>query len=366
MSPTPVPLKDQILGALAKIALPDGGTLTSKDLVRALVVTDGNVRFVIEVETPEAAKAMASVQAAAEAAVAALPGVERVSVAMTAHGPAAKPAPSRAAPSGEPPALKIGGHPKPGPSTVPGVQRIIAVGSGKGGVGKSTVSANLAVALAREGWRVGLVDADIYGPSQGRMMGVTKRPSSPDGKTIIPPVAHGVRMISMGLMMAENEAVIWRGPMLMGALQQLMTQVAWGDLDALVVDMPPGTGDVQLTLCQKFDVTGAIVVSTPQDVALLDARKALKAFETLKTPILGLVENMSTYVCPKCGHEEHIFGDSGVKQEAERLGLPFLGALPLSVEVRLSGDGGVPVASTDSPLGEAYRVMARGLIKTLA
>jgi len=171
-------------------------------------------------------------------------------------------------------------------------------------------------------------------------------------------------MISIGLMMKEDEAVIWRGPMLMGALQQLLTQVQWGELDALIVDMPPGTGDIQLTLCQRFKVTGAIVVSTPQDVALLDARKALRAFQTLKTPILGLVENMSTFICPKCGHEEHIFGEGGVQREAERLGLPFLGALPISVEVRLSGDGGVPVAATDSVVAEAYRRMARRLIET--
>ncbi|WP_323036294.1 Mrp/NBP35 family ATP-binding protein [Pararhodobacter sp.] len=363
--PTSGPTREEILAALATIAVPQGGTLVSKDMIRALVVDHGNVRFVIEAESPDAAKAMASVREAAEAAVKALPGVERVSAAMTAHGPAAKAA-KPAAPTGEAPSLKIGGHPKPGPSKVPGVQRIIAVGSGKGGVGKSTVSANLAVALAREGWRVGLVDADIYGPSQGRMMGVSKRPSSPDGKTIIPPEAHGIRMISLGLMMPDDEAVIWRGPMLMGALQQLMTQVAWGELDVLIVDMPPGTGDVQLTLCQKFDLTGAIVVSTPQDVAMLDARKALAAFATLKTPVLGLIENMSTYICPKCGHEAHIFGDGGVQREAEKQGLPFLGSLPLDVEVRLSGDGGVPVAATDSPAGAAYRVMARHLIKTLA
>lgn len=366
MPATPVPTRDDILGALAKISVPQGGTLMSNDMIRALVVDHGNVRFVIEAETPEAAQAMASVRVAAEAAVSALPGVERVSAAMTAHGPTAMPGPKSAAPMGEAPSLQIGGHPKPGPSKVPGVQRIIAVGSGKGGVGKSTVSANLAVALAREGWRVGLVDADIYGPSQGRMMGVNKRPSSPDGKTIIPPVAHGIRMISLGLMLPEDEAVIWRGPMLMGALQQLMTQVAWGDLDLLIVDMPPGTGDVQLTLCQKFDLTGAIVVSTPQDVALLDARKALAAFATLKTPVLGLIENMSTYICPKCGHEAHIFGDGGVRREAEKQGLPFLGSLPLDIEVRLSGDGGVPVAATDSAVGAAYRVMARNLIATLA
>ncbi len=211
----------------------------------------------------------------------------------------------------------------------------------------------------------GLLDADIYGPSQPRMMGLSGRPSTPDGKTILPLRAHGVTVMSIGLMLREDDAVIWRGPMLMGALQQLLTQVAWGALDALIVDMPPGTGDVQLTLCQRFAVTGAIVVSTPQDVALLDARKAIRAFQTLKTPILGLIENMSTYICPKCGHEEHIFGDSGVRREAERLGLPFLGALPLALEVRLSGDGGVPVAATDSAAATAYRQIARNLIDML-
>jgi len=197
------------------------------------------------------------------------------------------------------------------------------------------------------------------------MMGVSKRPASPDGKTIIPPVAHGVTMISIGLMLAEEDPVIWRGPMLMGALQQLLTQVQWGTLDALIVDMPPGTGDIQLTLCQRYDVAGAVVVSTPQDVALLDARKALRAFQTLKTPILGLVENMSTFICPKCGHEEHIFGDGGVRREAEKLGLPFLGALPIALEVRLAGDSGVPVAATDSPVAEAYLRMARRLMQAL-
>jgi ATP-binding protein involved in chromosome partitioning len=361
MAPTPTPTRETILEALSRVTLQEGGSVVSRDLVRALVVEGDAVRFVLEVESPEAAKAMEPVRAAAEAAARAVPGVARVSVAMTAHGPAAK----QPAPQGEPPSLKIGRHPTQGPSELPGVKRILAVGSGKGGVGKSTVSANLAVALAREGWKVGLVDADIYGPSQARMMGVNKRPSSPDGKIMIPPVAHGVRMISLGLMLPEDEAVIWRGPMLMGALQQLMTQVAWGDLDALIVDMPPGTGDVQMTLCQKFNVTGAIVVSTPQDVALLDARKALRAFEALKTPVLGLIENMSTFICPNCGHEEHIFGDGGVQREAERQGLPFLGSLPIAVEVRLAGDGGVPVAATDSPNGAAYRKIARRLIDAL-
>lgn len=363
MTTREAPSRESVLATLRGIALPEGGDLVSRDLVRALVVEGGNVRFVIEAETPEAAQKLAAVRGKAEDAIKALEGVEQVSVALTAHGPSA---PRKPAPSGEAPSLKIGRHPTAGHSSVPGVKRIIAIGSGKGGVGKSTVSANLAVALAREGWRVGLLDADIYGPSQPRMMGVAARPSSPDGKEIIPPVAHGVTMISIGLLLREeDEAVIWRGPMLMGALQQLMTQVRWGELDALLVDMPPGTGDIQLTLCQKFDLAGAIVVSTPQDVALLDARKALKAFSTLKTPILGLIENMSTFICPKCGHEEHIFGDGGVRREAGRLGLPFLGELPLAVEVRLAGDGGVPVAATDSPVAEAYRRMARRLIERM-
>ena len=360
MSHSPAPTREAVLAVLSRLALPQGGDPVSRDLVRALVIEGGAVRFVLEAATPDEARALEPVRQAAERAVAALPGVDKVAVAMTAHGPAAK------KPGGEPPSLQIGRHPTPGPSEVPGVKRIIAVGSGKGGVGKSTVAVNLAVSMAREGWRVGLVDADIYGPSQPRMMGVSKRPASPDGKTIIPPVAFGVRMISVGLMLPEDQALIWRGPMLMGALQQLMTQVAWGELDALVIDMPPGTGDVQMTLCQKFPVTGAIVVSTPQDVALLDARRALNAFATLKTPVLGLVENMATYICPNCGHEAHIFGEGGVRREAEKLGLPFLGSLPLAVEVRLSGDGGVPVAATDSALAEPYRQMARDLMAQLA
>jgi ATP-binding protein involved in chromosome partitioning len=363
---TDSPTRDSVLAALRAVTLPDGGDLVSRDLVRALVIDGDAVRFVLESASPEQARALEPARARAQALVEALPGVARVTVALTAHGPAAKSAPA-SSPTGAPPALTIGRHPTPGGKTsLPGIKRIIAIGSGKGGVGKSTVSANLAVALARQGWKVGLLDADIYGPSQPRMMGVTKRPSSPDGKTIIPPVAHGVTMISIGLMLAEDEAVIWRGPMLMGALQQLMTQVEWGQLDALIIDMPPGTGDIQLTLCQRFDVTGAIVVSTPQDVALLDARKALRAFQTLKTPILGLVENMSTFICPKCGHEEHIFGDGGVRAEARRLDLPFLGELPIAVEVRLAGDGGVPVAATDSPVATAYLRMAERLIEALA
>jgi ATP-binding protein involved in chromosome partitioning len=348
--------KDAVLAALSRIDLPGGGTLVSRDFVRALTVEDGTVRFVIEAPDPDMARSMEPVRQAAEAAVRALPGVANASVVVTAHGPAARPAP---------PSLKIGGHPTPqaGPVRVAGVDRILAIASGKGGVGKSTVSSNLAVALARQGRRVGLLDADIYGPSQPRMMGVSKRPASPDGKTIIPLQAHGVTMMSIGLMLKETEAVVWRGPMLMGALQQLLGQVAWGELDVLIVDLPPGTGDVQLTLCQKTHLTGALIVSTPQDVALLDARRAIDMFAKLKTPVLGLIENMSTYVCPNCGHEAHIFGHGGVATEAAKLDLPFLGEIPLSLDVRLAGDAGTPIAAGEGPIAEAYARLAARLVE---
>ncbi|MBL3553989.1 Mrp/NBP35 family ATP-binding protein, partial [Rhodovulum sulfidophilum] len=290
-----------------------------------------------------------------QAAVEAVPGVAQASVVLTAHGGAA------AAPQ---PGPRIGRHPTPddGPRNPSGVDRILAVASGKGGVGKSTVASNLAVALARQGRRVGLLDADIYGPSLPRMMGATRRPASPDGKIIEPVSVHGVAMMSIGLLLKEGEAVVWRGPMLMGALQQLLGQVNWGRLDVLVVDLPPGTGDIQLTLCQRTQLTGALVVSTPQDVALLDARKALDMFAKLQAPVLGLIENMSTYICPNCGHEAHIFGHGGVEAEARKLGVPFLGALPLALEVREAGDAGRPVALGEGAMAEAYAQIAGRLI----
>ena len=356
--------RETVLAALGAIEMPGRGkSIVEADIVRALAVEGGTVRFVLEVDPAEGPR-LEPVRAAAEAAVAALPGATTVSVLLTAHGPAPRPAAS--GPGGPPPSLKIGRHAEPqaGPAAVPGVKRIIAIASGKGGVGKSTVSSNLAVALARAGKRTGLLDADIYGPSQPRMMGVSERPQSPDGKTIMPLHAHGVTMMSIGLMLRDNEAVIWRGPMLQGALQQLMGQVAWGDLDVLIVDLPPGTGDVQLTLSQKFQITGALVVSTPQDVALLDARKALDMFEKTRVPVHGLIENMSVYICPNCGHEAHIFGHGGARAEAERLGLPFLGEIPLDLSIRLAGDSGTPVvaAKPDSPEAAAFHRIAERLI----
>jgi len=349
--------RDTVLAALASVRMPGTeGSIIDADVVRAVNIESGTVRFLIEVDPALGAK-LEPVRVEAEAAVRAIPGVGSVSALLTAHGPAPKaPAPD----------LKIGRHPTPsaGPAPVPGVKSIIAVGSGKGGVGKSTVAANLAVALAQEGKSVGLLDADIYGPSQPRMMGVNQRPKSPDGKTIIPLRNHGVTIMSIGLMLKEGEAVVWRGPMLMGALQQMMGQVQWGDLDVLVVDLPPGTGDVQLTLSQKYELTGALIVSTPQDVALLDARKALDMFEKTKTHVLGIVENMSAYICPKCGHEAHIFGHGGARAEAERLGIPFMGEIPLDLEIRISGDDGVPItaARPESLEARAFRDIARRLI----
>ncbi|WP_410219296.1 P-loop NTPase [Paracoccus sp. (in: a-proteobacteria)] len=353
--------REAILTAISDIPLPQGGTLGQADLVRAVTIENGTVRFVIEVENAATAKAMAPVEAEARARLESLPEVEKVQIVMTAP---AKPAPPKAV-SGQAPSLKIGGHPtaQAGPQAIPGVRHILAIGSGKGGVGKSTVTSNLAVALARAGRKVGLLDADIYGPSQPRMMGVSGRPASPDGQRIEPLHSHGVTVMSVGLMLKEGEALVWRGPMLMGALQQMLQQVNWGELDVLLIDLPPGTGDVQLSLCQKAPVSGAIIVSTPQDVALLDARRAIDMFNKLKTPVLGLIENMSSYVCPNCGHEAHLFGHGGVAAEARALDLPFLGELPLELEVRLAGDSGRPVALGEGAVSQAYARLADRLIQ---
>ena len=344
--------REGVLAALRTITDPASGQdIVTAGIVRALDVEGGSARFVLEID-PTRAESYAPVRDAAEAAARAA-GAASVSAVLTAHSDKA------------PPDLKPARKPaREGPQKVPGVDRIIAIASGKGGVGKSTVAANLACALAAEGRRVGLLDADVYGPSQPRMLGIADRPASPDGKTILPLRNHSVTMMSIGLMVAEGQAVIWRGPMLMGALQQMLMQVEWGGLDVLIVDLPPGTGDVQLTLSQKAALTGAIVVSTPQDVALLDARKGIDMFDKLNVPVLGLIENMSTHVCSNCGHEEHIFGHGGVGAEARRLGVPLLAEIPLHLDIRLAADDGTPVvvAKPDSAQASAFRAVARDLV----
>ena len=244
---------------------------------------------------------------------------------------------------------------------LPGVRNIIAVASGKGGVGKSTTAVNLALALSAEGARVGVLDADIYGPSQPRMLGANQQPESPDGKSLLPVVSYNIQSMSIGYLIEEETPMVWRGPMVTQALEQLLRDTRWHDLDYLVIDLPPGTGDTQLTLSQKVPVSGAIIVTTPQDIALLDARKGLKMFEKVEIPVLGIVENMSTYICSKCGHEESIFGEGGGKRMAEQYDVPFLGALPLDTRIRQETDNGRPtvVAEPASRIAELYREIAR-------
>ncbi|MEM6310868.1 MAG: Mrp/NBP35 family ATP-binding protein [Pseudomonadota bacterium] len=345
--------REQVLDILKRIDAP-GGDIVSSGVMRALNIDGTTVRFVMEIN-PEQASAYETIKSQAETAIAALEGVETVSIVMTGHTEKA------------PPDLRPN---KPaeakGPEKIPGVDRILAIASGKGGVGKSTVSANIACALAQQGRRVGLLDADVYGPSQPRMLGVSGRPASPDGKTILPMRNHGVTMMSIGLMTNEDQAVVWRGPMLMGALQQMMMQVQWGALDVLLVDLPPGTGDVQMTLAQKAHVDGAIIVSTPQDVALLDARKGIDMFQQLNVPIVGMIENMSTHICSNCGHEEHVFGHGGVKDEAVKLNVPLLAEVPLDLQIRLAADGGAPitVSQPDGAQAAAFQSIATHLIET--
>ena len=360
--------RELVLKALGTVLDPARGTdIVSAGMVTGLTVSGSAVGFSIEVE-PERGPALEPLRKAAEKAVLAVPGVASATVVLTAHSGEAGSAPPRHAP---PPDIRgaPGSRPPPGAplertakqsGRIDGVARIIAIGSGKGGVGKSTVASNLALAFARMGRRVGLLDADVYGPSQPRMLGVSGRPSTPDGKTILPLRNYGVTVMSMGFMLEESQSVVWRGPMLMSALQQMLHQVQWGRLDDLIVDLPPGTGDVQLTLCQKTEVGGAIIVSTPQDVALLDARKALDMFRKLGTPVLGIIENMSGYVCPNCGHAAEVFGVGGARREAEVAGVPFLGEIPLDIDIRVSSDSGTPLVASrpDSPQSKRFLEIA--------
>ncbi len=252
------------------------------------------------------------------------------------------------------------GRPGAGKAIVPGVRSIVAVASGKGGVGKSTTAVNLAVALAIQGHRVGMLDADIYGPSQPRMMGISGRPQARDDKTLIPLQNYGVKCMSIGFMVAEDTPMIWRGPMVMGAIQQMLRDVEWGELDILVADLPPGTGDAQLTMAQQVPLTGAVIVSTPQDIALLDARKGLNMFRKVDVPVLGIIENMSYFLCPHCGERSDIFSHGGARREAERLGSEFLGEVPLDMAIRETSDGGRPIviSQPDSPHAKTYQAIA--------
>ena len=364
--------RDQVMAALSGVSDPDRKQdIVSLGMVTGLVVKDGNVGFAIEVD-PRKGAAMEPLRKAAEAAVDALPGVLSVTAVLTAHKPAAAAASQQPtsqasqAPGGKPAGAGPGGGQQQ--AMVPGVKAIVAVASGKGGVGKSTTATNLSLALSRLGLTVGMLDADIYGPSQPRMMGISGRPTSPDGKTLRPMENYGVKTMSMGFLVAEDTPMIWRGPMVQSALQQMLRDVEWGELDVLIVDMPPGTGDAQLTMAQQVPLAGAVIVSTPQDIALLDARKGLNMFRKVDVPVFGIVENMSTFVCPSCGEESHIFGHGGARREAEKLGMDFLGEVPLDIAIRETSDEGRPlvVSQPDSAQAQAYLRIAETLRDKLA
>jgi ATP-binding protein involved in chromosome partitioning len=351
--PTPETLRE----ALRAITDPASGQdIVSAGLIEGIDVRDSLVHVAVLTDRSRA-EAMEPVRRAVELLLAGQPGVTNATVVLTAHKPqgAVSPPPAPAA------APVAGGHghahggPRP-PLLLPEIGAIVAVASGKGGVGKSTVAVNLAVSLARQGLKVGLLDADIYGPSLPRMLGVSRRPDARDGK-LLPLEAWGLKAMSIGFLVDEETPMIWRGPMVMGALEQMLGQVAWGPLDVLVVDMPPGTGDAQLTMAQRVALTGAVIVSTPQDIALLDARRGVKMFEKTNVPVLGIVENMSFYCCPNCGHRADIFGHGGARAEAARMNADFLGEVPLLLDIRTAADNGQPIAAT-APDSEAAKAFA--------
>jgi ATP-binding protein involved in chromosome partitioning len=358
--------EETVLAALRKVGDPDrGNDIISLGMVSGVQVREGHVAFAIEVERSRAPR-LEPLRRAAEKAVEDLPGVLSVSAVLTAEAPrqgaARAPQPHGHA---HPPAQGQAQAAKP---LVPGVKSIIAVASGKGGVGKSTTAANLALAFAAIGRKVGVLDADIYGPSMPRMLGISGRPQTRDGKILEPMTNYGIKCMSMGFLVPEDTPMIWRGPMVMSALQQMLRDVAWGELDIMVVDMPPGTGDAQLTMAQQVPLAGAVIVSTPQDIALLDARKGLNMFRKVEVPVLGIIENMSYFLCPHCGERSEIFSHGGARREAEKLGCEFLGELPLDMIIRETSDEGHPIvhADPDSAYAKVYRGMATRIWEKLA
>jgi ATP-binding protein involved in chromosome partitioning len=379
--------KEQVLNALAKVPAPSGEPLTQARVLSDVVVTDGKVYFSITVDAATV-KAWESARAAAETAVRAVPGVQSALVALTAErtAGAASRGPQPAHVANQPRAVSgQGGHSHapghahghaghqhaPGPGGerekpgIPGVDAVIAVASGKGGVGKSTTAVNLALGLRDLGLKVGLLDADIYGPSMPKLLAIKEKPKTIDGKRLVPIERYGLKVMSIGFMIEEETPMIWRGPMVMSAITQMLHEVEWGKLDIMVVDMPPGTGDAQLTMAQQVPLKGAVIVSTPQDLALIDARRGVAMFKRVNVPVLGVVENMSYFLCPECGTRSDIFSHGGARHEAERLGVPFLGEVPLHMAIREKSDAGLPVVATDpdSPHTKIYRDIAAKVLE---
>ena len=355
--------KDDVLAALRKVRGPDlKADVVTSGLVSDIVVAGKDVMFALTID-PARAEELEPMRKAAETAVGRIDGIGKVMVALTAEkkpgtgngSDAARPRPAAPAPQRH----AAGGRESAG---VPGVKHIVAVASGKGGVGKSTTAVNLALGLQANGLKVGVLDADIYGPSMPRLLGVHGRPEpvEPGGRTLKPLNGFGLNVMSMGFLVDEESPMIWRGPMVTSALQQMLREVQWGLLDVLIVDMPPGTGDAQLTLAQHTPLSGAVIVSTPQDLALIDARKGLNMFRKVDVPVLGIVENMSYFMCTKCGERHEIFGHGGARMEAERMGVPFLGEIPLDLDVRIRSDNGQPIVVSlpDSPHTAVYRSIA--------
>jgi ATP-binding protein involved in chromosome partitioning len=355
--------EEEVRNALQGVTEPQSGTsIMDLDMIQGLVVKDGNVGFVMEVPA-ERGQELEPIRQKAEAAVKALSGVLSVTAVMTAHK-----APGAGAPPKQPgtaPKSKQAGE-KAGVDNIPGIKHIVAVASGKGGVGKSTTAVNLALALAGLGQKVALLDADIYGPSAPRLLDLKGKPET-DGKKLWPKEAYGIKAMSIGLLIEEDQPMVWRGPMVQSALEQMLRQVEWGEIDVMIIDMPPGTGDAQLTLTQRAPLAGAVIVSTPQDLSLIDARKGLNMFKKVDVPILGIIENMSYFTCPHCGGRSDIFAHGGAHAEADALGVPFLGEIPLDIKIRETSDGGHPivVSDPDGPHAASYRSIAAAVLESI-